>query len=117
MFVGGPLRIQLAKSARKRYLLVSRLPILDDRDGRGAGVFRNRVDHERLAVGRNHVGVSIGIPDRAAQVRARQLEWLANFEPRRVRRNADGHCHQATIRRNIEPVSYTHLTLPTILRV
>ena len=64
--------------------LTVRLPIEDDRDGRGAGVSHNGVHHERLAIRRNHLSLSVLEADNAAHARGEQPKPRSKFDSRAV---------------------------------
>ncbi len=64
----------------KRDELGLRLPIEDDRDGRGAGLSQDGVHHERLPVRRNGVMLSGLVYDRITHVRREQATRRPDFD-------------------------------------
>src|SRR4029450_703682 len=81
--------------------LSGRLPILNNCDGRRAGVFLDRIHQETLAVRRDHVLLAQDVGGRAD---VSHEQWNGSFRSKHLMLGVEpnGHCRQTVVQRNVE---------------
>src|SRR5262245_3970394 len=81
--------------------LLKRLPVLDDGDGRRAGVFLNGVHEKPLSIGRDDILLPQNTGS-GADVRCEQRNWGSSRNRLMLGVERDWHSHQAIVQRNVE---------------